>query len=203
MVAVLTGDIINSEKHPSAVWLPVLKAFLNNSGMQPRDWDIYRGDEFQLRIPAKEALKTAIHLKATLKTIKGIDVRLAIGLGEERHSAARITEANGTAYQRSGRTFESLKEQKVTLALSTADPATDKVLNLMIKLGLSFMDEWSTVSAKAIDWALKHPDLSQQETAVHFKIQQSAVSQQQKRARLDLVMELLEYYLQTVKKIPS
>ena len=198
MLAVITGDIINSENYSSSVWIPLLKKCLSTWGTQPLDWDIYRGDEFQLKIAPAKALKAAIHLKAVIKTVQNLDIRLGIGIGEETYKGQRITESNGSAYQRSGRIFESLKEQKLTLALATGTEEQDKVLNLMIRLGLNFMDEWSRVSAEIVAWELEHPNTSQNEIAKHFKIQQSAVSQRQKRARLDLVIDLLYFYEQSL-----
>lgn len=201
MLAVITGDIINSENYSSSVWMPLLKNCLSNWGTQPLDWDIYRGDEFQLKIAPEEALKAAIHLKAVIKTIQNLDIRLGIGLGEETYKGQRITESNGSAYQRSGRIFESLKEQKLTLAMATGFEEQDKVLNLMIRLALNFMDDWSRVSAEIIAWELEYPNTSQKDIAKHFKIQQSAVSQRQKRARLELVIELLSFYKQYVTQL--
>jgi hypothetical protein len=201
MLAVITGDIINSENYSSSVWIPLLKKCLNTWGTQPLDWDIYRGDEFQLKIAPAKALKAAIHLKAVIKTVQNLDIRLGIGIGEETYKGQRITESNGSAYQRSGRVFESLKEQKLTLAMATGTIEQDKVLNLMIRLGLNFMDEWSRVSAEIVAWELEHPNTSQNEIAKHFKIQQSAVSQRQKRARLDLVIDLLYFYEQSVTQL--
>ncbi len=201
MLAVITGDIINSENYSSSVWMPLLKNCLSNWGTQPLDWDIYRGDEFQLKIAPEEALKAAIHLKAVIKTIQNLDIRLGIGLGEETYKGQRITESNGSAYQRSGRIFESLKEQKLTLAMATGFEEQDKVLNLMIRLALNFMDDWSRVSAEIIAWELEYPNTSQKDIAKHFKIQQSAVSQRQKRARLELVLELLSFYKQYVTQL--
>ncbi|NNE01661.1 MAG: hypothetical protein HKN52_00730 [Eudoraea sp.] len=198
MLAVITGDIINSENYPSSVWMPLLKDRLGNLGVQPLDWDIYRGDEFQLKIAPAKALRAAIHLKAVIKTIQNLDIRLGIGVGEETYTGERITESNGSAYQRSGRIFETLKEQKLTLALATGSEEQDRVLNLMIRLGLNFMDDWSRVSAEIVAWELAHPNTSQKEIAKHFKIQQSAVSQRQKRARLDLVLDLLHFYEESI-----
>ena len=83
MISVLTGDIINSRKLPSDVWMNGLKKILNTIGPNPSRWEIYRGDEFQLEIdnPA-EALQIAIQIKAYLKTLR-LDARMAIGIGEK------------------------------------------------------------------------------------------------------------------------
>ena len=201
-VAVITGDIINSENYSASEWLGMLKKYFATLGDSPKDWEIYRGDEFQLRVPKARALEIAIGIKALIKTIKGLDVRMGIGIGEETYVGAGVSESNGSAYQRSGRTFESLKEAKINLTLATGDDFYDDTLNLLIKLALDFMDDWSIVSAEIVALVLENPTASQQEIAEQLGIQQSAVSQRQKRARLDLVLELLAYYRTIFKEIP-
>ncbi|HEA22460.1 MAG TPA: hypothetical protein ENH87_16285 [Pricia antarctica] len=201
MIAIITGDIINSENYAVSEWIDILKNYLSKYGESPKDWDIYRGDEFQLKIPQKEVLSAAIHIKALLKTIKGLDVRMGIGLGTETFKGAGVSESNGPAYRRSGRTFESLKEDKLNLTIATGNEFYDDTLNLMLKLALDFMNDWSTVSAEIVVMAFEHPKASQSDLAKQLGIQQSAVSQRQKRARLDLVFELLEYYDKILKNI--
>ncbi len=201
MIAVITGDIVNSEQYPSSIWMPLLKKVLKKYGKHPEIWDIYRGDEFQVKTSPLAALEATIKIKAVIKTVKNLDVRLAIGIGDETYSGGRITEANGSAYKRSGRMFETLKEEKRTLALASGNDSQDQTLNFMIKLALDFMDDWSTVSANTVAWILQHPESSQEAMARHFNIQQSAVSQRQKRARMHLLQELLTFYQQTIKQI--
>lgn len=200
MVAIITGDIIDSENHKSSVWLGILKAYLSKIGQSPLDWEIYRGDEFQLKTHYGDALETAIHLKGLIKMVKGLDVRMGIGIGEETYKGSSISESNGPAYHRSGRTFESLKEEKVNLKVSTGRDFFDRTLNLMLRLALDFMDDWSQVSAEIVVMALNNRDASQNDIAQVLNIQQSAVSQRQKRARLDLVFELLDYYNYILKE---
>lgn len=201
MTAIITGDIINSEKHKASEWINTLKNQFSNWGKSPSDWEIYRGDEFQIRIPIKKALWVAILIKALIKSNKDLDVRMAIGIGSESFTGVSVSESNGTAFQRSGRMFETLKDEKLNLAIATGNVKEDQTLNLMFKLALDFMDEWTSVSAEIVALALKNPNTSQQEIAKKLNIQQSAVSQRQKRARLDLVIELLEYYPQTLKRM--
>lgn len=201
MIAIITGDIINSEKHKASEWINILKKQFSEWGETPTDWEIYRGDEFQLKIAPKNALWAAIHIKAVIKSIKDLDVRMAIGVGSEDFKGSSVSESNGTAYKRSGRTFETLKDDKLNIAIATGNKKEDQSLNLMIKLALDFMDEWTSVSAEIIAIALSNPKKAQQKIAEELSIQQSAVSQRQKRARLDLVMELLKFYPQTVKRM--
>ncbi|SHI95885.1 hypothetical protein [Pseudozobellia thermophila] len=201
MIAILTGDIIGSGNYSSGTWLPILKTYFSNLGDAPHDWEVYRGDEFQLKIPSEQALRTAIYIKALLRSIKGLDARMGIGLGDETFTGTGISESNGPAYQRSGRVFEGLKEAKVNLALASGKVFFDDTLNLMLRLALDFMDDWSPVSAEIVVLALDNPHASQTEMAQWLNIQQSAVSQRQKRARLDLVLQLLDYYTKTLKEI--
>ena len=201
MVAIITGDIINSEGYNSSEWLGILKDYLYKLGKSPVDWEVYRGDEFQLKIAKEDALQAAIYIKALMKTVKGLDVRMGIGLGNETFKGVGVSESNGPAYHRSGRTFESLKEDKLNLTIATGNGFFDDTLNLMLKLALHFMDDWSTVSAEIIVLALDNPNASQREIAERLNIKQSAVSQRQKRARLDLVLELLGYYSKTLKDL--
>ncbi|TDS15345.1 SatD family protein [Maribacter caenipelagi] len=198
MIAIITGDIINSENHPSSQWIDLLKNYFNQFGASPMNWEIYRGDEFQLKVTDKNALFTAIRIKAMLKTIKGLDVRMGIGVGLETYVGTGVTESNGPAYQRSGRNFETLKESKINLSIATGDTKNDRTLNLMLRLALDFMDDWSVVSAEIVTMSLDYPHYSQKEIAQQLGIKQSAVSQRLKRARLDLVLDVLSYYKELI-----
>ncbi|MDO6604725.1 SatD family protein [Arenibacter palladensis] len=201
MVAIITGDIINSDRYAASEWMDILKPYLASQGKTPNDWEIYRGDEFQIRTTPERALSMAIQIKALIKSIKNLDVRIGIGLGSETFVGSSVSQSNGKAYQRSGRVFETLKEQKLNLAIVTGHDDKDKTLNLMLKLALNFMDDWSVVSAQMVSLTLTKPNASQQEVADQLKIRQSAVSQRLKRARMDLVLDLLAYYRENLKDI--
>ena len=200
MISVLTGDIINSRKLPSEVWMNGLKKILNTIGPNPSRWEIYRGDEFQLEIdnPA-EALQIAIQIKAYLKTLR-LDARMAIGIGEKSHNAEKISESNGTAFVRSGELFETLKKQKVTLAINSGQADFDAKINLMLRLGLTFMNQWLVQSAELVLVAIENQSLSQEEIGQRLGINQAAVSRRRKRANFDLVLELENYYSENIQK---
>lgn len=201
MVAIITGDIINSRGYAPTEWMTKLKSCLAQWGDTPQAWEIYRGDEIQVRIPIRQALFAAIQVKALIKTVKGLDIRMGIGIGDESFVGAGVSESNGTAYQRSGNTLEALKEKKVNLMLTTADDEYNRTMNLMLILASDFMDDWSPVSAEMVYLALSHPNKSQQNMADQLNVKQSAISQRKKRARLDLVQELLAYYESTINTI--
>lgn len=201
MIAIITGDIINSEGYPSSEWIDILKTYFTRFGPSPMNWEIYRGDEFQLKVTKDNALLTAIHIKALIKSVKDLDVRMGIGIGLETYIGSGVSESNGPAYQRSGRKLESIKDGKVNLSIATGNEFYDRTLNLMLQLALDFMDSWSVVSAEIMALVLEDPKASQKEIAKKLGIKQSAVSQRLKRARLDLVMDLLNYYEQAIKEV--
>ncbi len=203
MKAIITADIVNSARHETAKWMQLLKETLTRWGDTPRDWEIYRGDEFQLRCTPERALQIALELKARLKVIKDLDLRIAIGLGEEDFRGNGISESNGTAYQRSGRMLDKLKSQKKNMGIDTGESHRNRSLNLMIDLASDFMDNWTPVSAEIIALSLAAPDKTQSQMADELKIRQSAVSQRQKRARYLLVQQMLEYYTQIIKELEA
>ena len=194
MIAVLTGDIVNSASYPDVQWMDQLKAHFSLYGATPEAWEIFRGDEFQLKVKVHEALQAAVHIKALIRSNAGLDVRIAIGIGTENRVAERISESNGTAYQRSGRTFSQLKKKRSNLRISTGNSEFDTTWNLILALALNFMDHWSSVSAEITALSLTHPNRSQEALARQLNIKQSAISQRRKRARWKLLKATLDQY---------
>nr|WP_294926746.1 hypothetical protein [uncultured Flavobacterium sp.] len=203
MTSVITGDIIDSRKQKSKDWVEDLKKILSTFGETPSQWEVYRGDEFQIEIQnPEEALLTAILIKAHLRAIK-LDARMSIGFGDKTHNAGKISESYGSAFINSGELFETLKKQKVTLAMRTGDAITDEKMNLMIQLALTFMDKWLAQSAEFVAVAIKNPTLSQEELGQKLGINQAAVSRRQKRAEFDLVMHLDRYFRIQIKQLSA
>lgn len=201
MISIITGDIINSRKLPSSIWLDGLKRILNAHGLQPKNWEIFRGDAFQLEVSEpEEALRIAIQIKAFLKTVK-LDARMSIGLGDKTYDATKISESNGTAFVRSGESFDQLKRQKNTLAVNTGNGDFDNEINLMLRLAQTFMNNWLVQSAEFVLTAIENPTLSQEEMGVKLKINQAAVSRRRKRAQFDLMLELENHYREKIKLI--
>ena len=192
MIAVLTGDIINSKDHKANKWLPVLKQALARYGEAPSDWEVYRGDSFQLKTSPETALEAAIYIKASLKQIRHMDVRIAIGLGEQDYHADKITESNGTAFVRSGECFENLKKQ--TLALQSGNNLFDTTLNLMLQLATLTLDNWLPAAAKIVKASLEHPEANQKEIASLLDKSQSTISEALLRAGFDEVQKMMHFY---------
>lgn len=199
MIAILTGDIINSRKRPASQWLPVLKEKLGLYGQNPDQWEIFRGDSFQLALPPEIALRAALHLKATIKKNKELDIRMAIGIGTQDYVSSRISESNGPAFIRSGETFENLK--KDTLGISTGNDQFDEAFNLLFAMAMLTADTWSPTVAEAIECAYEHPERPQTDLANLLGKSQSSYSEALKRGGFDEMKRLETYYRKKVNTL--
>lgn len=202
MTSIITGDIVNSRKVKNPeVWMQPLKQFFNTLGSSPKIWEIYRGDSFQLEVQSENALSVALQIKAIVKSVKELDVRIAIGMGNKSYDAKSVSESTGEAHLFSGESFEYLKNEKKTLVFKSRWPHFDEELNLMLKLALVIIDDWSTTSATTVRLVLQQPAITQKELAKKLKISQSSVSARYNRAHLYEILELLDYYQKRIYQL--
>ncbi|MCH6198288.1 hypothetical protein MMU07_01750 [Aquiflexum sp. LQ15W] len=201
MLAVITGDIIDSRKLANQQdWLMPLETLFNGWGSKNDTWEIFRGDSFQLEMNNPLiALYKAMLIKATLKSIKSsenqkryahIDVRMSIGIGEREQDSGSIGTRTGSAYINSGEAFEQLKAKGQNLMVKTPWMDFDKDMNLMLKLALIVMDNWSGNSAEIMKIALEKPGLKQAEIGEILGIEQNSVSARIGRAYHSEMIEL-------------
>lgn len=201
MNCIITGDVKGSRRAKSENWLEGLKKLLLQFGKTPMDWEIYRGDEFQLEVKnCEEALLVAFQIKAYLRSIK-LDARMSIGFGDKTYRAKKIAESNGTAFVNSGIGFEKLKKNKTSLSIHSSNNIFDKEMNLLLRLGLSFMDNWLAQSAEFVLVKIQNPSLSQEEIGLKLGINQAAVSRRRKRANFDLLLELNSAFVEKLKML--
>jgi hypothetical protein len=198
MTSILTGDIINSRKVASNIWLPLLKSACNSLGTSPKTWEIFRGDSFQIEVESIEnALMYAFKLKSFLKSIKSLDVRIAIGIGKKNNNYTNITEGSGDAFIRSGDAFDTLIK-KQNLAIISPWHDFDAIINTALSLGLLTMDNWSVNSADFAVKFLENPEKTQKVIAKELNISESSASERRKRAGLDEILQLEALYRQLI-----
>ena len=191
MTAIITGDIVNSQKVNSKLWLKDLKSVLRKYGKSPKNWEIFRGDMFQLEVETKGAILAAIVIKAHIKTYEKLDVRIAIGVGKTSYRSNKITESNGDAYMHSGRCFEELKRNR--LAMVTPWPEdVDREINLYLLLASLTMDSWTPATADTMAYALLHPEHNQATISKKLKKSQSTISANLNRAGHDEIVKMIK-----------
>jgi len=203
MTSVITGDIIKSRNiKDQNIWMEQLKHALNMLSSHKSYYEIYRGDSFQYECrDIYNSFKHAVYIKSCIKTIKGLDVRMSIGIGTKDYTGNTVSESNGEAFVYSGETFETLKKEKINLKIKTRDFTLNEELNLYFKLALIAMDNWTTNSAEIVKLSIENPTMIQAELAKLIGISQDAVSKRQKRAYLDEILELDKLYRQKIDQI--
>ncbi len=201
MIAIITGDIINSQKSDSELWLPKLKNILGSWSETPANWEIYRGDEFQLKCKVDEVFRKFLIIKSLIKTFENLDVRIAIGIGNEVFSSEKITESNGSAYVNSGRLLNEIKSAGRTLAIKTDNDKVDRDLDILFKWASIDFDSWSVATAEILFQLLTNPEVTQDELAKNFNISQPSISQRIKRANYDLIHETELYFRKKIAEL--
>lgn len=198
MTSIITGDIINSRNVDTLIWMPLLKETFQEIGTSPKTWEIFRGDSFQVEIAQPEnALFFAIKLKAILKQIKNLDVRIGIGIGDKTTNYKQITEGNGEAFIFSGKAFDTLVK-KQNLAILTNDESFNVQINTTLALGLLIMDNWTINSAEFAVKYLNNKGTTQKILAKELNISESSASERRKRAGLDEIMQFEKIYRKMV-----
>lgn len=201
MKGVITGDIINSRKSNSVQeWLIPLKECLCKYGATPHDWEIYRGDSFQLIAELQEIIKAAVHIKAAVKSVRNIDVRMAIGIGEVSYLAKNVTESNGTAFINSGELFQKLEKNKKNLGVRTQSEKLNNQINITLDLALIIMDDWSPGAAQVVNAQMDDEKLSQTELAKKLEISQVGVSKALQRSHYSEINDYINLITEQIKE---
>jgi hypothetical protein len=190
MTSIVTGDIIRSRKAGDPEeWMGPLKTLFKTQGSEPAVWQFFRGDSFQLEVKnVEDVLLMALKMKAAVKCMKELDIKIAIGIGSKNYSAPSITESNGEAFIYSGELFDKMK--KKNLAIRTPWNEFDRQMNLYFELALLTMDRWTRNSAEIVKMALDQPQLTQTELGEKLGITQGRVSDRQKRAGFEEMLKL-------------
>lgn len=215
MIAVISADLLGSSDYSHELLekvLAVLKhEFEELKKASDSQFKIYRGDSFQgvLHKPA-EALRIVLQLKTAINQLDDsdfnskrnlaikADMRCAIGIGTYDFERESIAEANGQAFQFSGRTLDAMKFSNHKTALKTPIDGVDEEFNTLLLLFDTLTDKWSTASAEVVYYLLK--GMKETEIGEELDISQSAVNQRKKAAGWEAISRLLERYEKVISQ---
>lgn len=200
MRAVLIGDIIDSRtvENPRK-WIAAVKRVLGRYGKSPRDWEIFRGDSFQLETDAENGFAVLYQLKAALKSLDLLDARISIGIGEVQEGDKMVKMRSGPAFVYSGEAFDTLKTKKRTMVFNCADEMLRREMNMLLQLSEVILSGWTESSAIALDKMFESPGISQTELASKLKITQPSISSRLKVAHAEEIFDLIDYYTYRIK----
>lgn len=197
MIAIITGDIIKSRTIAVEQWLPVLEDVLGKFGIREKDWEVFRGDSFQLEVAPENVVKTAIYLKTAIKAI-GLDLRIGIGIGNKNFVGDTIKESNGEAFILAGEAFEALKKR--TLSIKTRSEKTNLQVNRIFDLLMLIVEKWNVNISETIRLALDFPDLNQTALAEKMNKKQSQISRELTKSGFDEVFKAVDLCQQIIKE---
>lgn len=198
MIAVITGDIVNSRSVSPEAWQPHLKSFLEDKIKDTSKWEIYRGDSFQIETAVDTVLELALSIKALVKHSSNIDVRMSIGIGEQAYTSAKVTQSYGAAFILSGEAFEELRDK--TLHMKTNDKDFDDYFYPILRLVSFIADQWKPATAEAMFYVLSNKNMLQKEIAVLMNKDSTTVNKALKRAAYDEINDVLKLYANKVKQ---
>lgn len=196
MIAIITGDIVNSRQVDAKLWLPLLEKALAKYAVKKSGWEIYRGDSFQLETSVEQTFEAIIFIKTTIKSIQGLDVRMATGIGNKGYEADSLKKSNGQAFVFSGETFDAL--QKETLKIKTPWKDLDEQLNIYLDLMAFIIHNWNANVSSTVYYSLDNRDLNQAELTHKTGKKQSQISRELKKAGYDYILKTINYCQKTL-----
>lgn len=196
-IGVIIGDVVNSRSKTPDLWLDKIKTIAKTHKLKKAYWQIYRGDMFQLEVPADQVLDIAIDLKAYIKEDKDVDVRMGVGVGTKDYAGKTVLESNGSAFVHAGKAFDDL--QQTTLAILTPWEDFNRYWQIVLDLGLLTMDDWTPAAAQAVRAALAHPDKTQKEIAAELRKSRSSISASLARAGYNEISAMMQMFREALQ----
>ncbi|GGH72349.1 hypothetical protein [Phaeocystidibacter marisrubri] len=197
MYAILTGDIVKSSASQHDEWLNYLKSELNDHGVEGRDWEIFRGDSFQLICKPSEALKMALKIRAAVRVENGRDARISIGVGDVDKRRDVLHESNGQAFIFSGR---GLDKKKTIMSFHCPHESINTQMRVLFGLMNVVIDRWTSNQSEAVLFRLKNEGLTQVEAASALGISQSAWSIKMSRTGMTEILDAMKYFEDEMEK---
>ena len=195
--AIITGDIVQSRSVDSAIWLPKLQASLEHISQK---FDIFRGDSFQVAVPLETCIASLFYIKACIKAIGQLDVRMSLGIGEIDYVDEHIKKSAGEAFIFSGEAFDDLHKELVLVKSKWA--SWDESSNIILQLACELANRWTNNMATTVAAVLEHPHANQQEiaTLLHRKYQ-SQISTELQKAQWTKIKKAIDFTTSELLKL--
>ncbi|MDC8830791.1 hypothetical protein [Alteromonas gilva] len=204
LMAVITGDIVGSQRLPVAQFHDVMQRLQQRlEALQADfqfDFDIYRGDSFQLalRQPCDAALLVSVIQLGLAAGMPAVKVRQCIGLGKSQPLARGVKVATGEAFTLSGRGLDTLKNGGILVQTSCA--AMQYHLALVTKYFASHLARLTTTQSEVVLAYLLAQDKSHEGLAAQLNKTRSNVTRILNTSQYHLITGYLKYFAELVEK---
>lgn len=189
MYAILTGDIVNSRNVDIKEWLPILEESL---GYNSNNFDIFRGDSFQVEVPIDKSIETIFLIKSSLRRVEKLDVRIGLGVGEVSYWDKHIKNSTGEALINSGEAFDALDKELIYVKSPWAE--WDESTNIMLQLAIELANRWTINMAQTVLTQIKNPKANQSQLARLLKRKyQSQISTELGNANWQKIKLTIDY----------
>ena len=203
VIAVITGDIVDSRALSQSTFRQVmgnLESLLQV--FQARslcEFDIFRGDSFQLTTAAEQAATMATQIDLTLRSAEpAVEVRQCIGLGLGGAYQASVKRATGPAYLLSGHGLDEMKGRGLKVCSDNVPFQTH--CDLMTRFFDSHLARLTAVQAAVVVAYLNEDNKSHEHLASVLDKKRSNVTRILNASQYHLITDYLIYYAEQVKK---
>lgn len=191
LIAVITGDLVNSTgvSDPVGFRRRLEALLLTMETSYGAVTSIYRGDGFQLALPAAtDAFEVALLIRAGLVASSSSasdrwDARLAIALGA---TDLPLTDANSRVHVASGRMLDTLDKDRLTVVLDEQAAGLQPMASLAALFVDDIVNGWTAREAEILLDYLLHRD-AQQKIADRMGVSRPTVTLALQRAKSRLV----------------
>ncbi|HRX10013.1 MAG TPA: hypothetical protein P5210_00100 [Draconibacterium sp.] len=199
-IAVITADVVKSSllsESDMKIFKEKIESYKDKKiVIKPR---FYRGDSFQLAVNPMDALLLAIKFRMEIKQWKEKnDVRISIGIGEISHWNDDVLLARGSAFERSGKNLDNLKDAGLNIIIVTGNAELDDELETYCYMADEFIKNQTAVQANLVFQMLN--GIQQIEIAKMLGISQPSVSKSLKAANWKLIERFLRRYERIIQK---
>lgn len=214
IVAVITGDIVNSQEIDKATRESLYTSIDDFAKSLKRKWvdryERFRGDSIQCSVNSlPQALRAAMlvrcfvmsytsPLKKKRQTAKGylatqFDIRLSIGIGMvDFINEKKLSSSDGEAFVLSGQSLDNLKKSSERMVLRTNDDEVNKEWEILLSLMDAVMQKWTLNGAELA--LQKLSGKKDDEIAQQLGVSLPAIAQRKKNAQWGAINKAIEYF---------
>ncbi|URQ89184.1 hypothetical protein [Pseudoalteromonas sp. SCSIO 43101] len=201
MIAVISGDLIKSQKIPQQEYDAMLYQLDQSLRFVAKrfnaSFSIYRGDALQIQLTEPEQVCHAAILLYLQMKAANYELRQSLAIGSLDNSRADIKTATGSAYTLSGRGLDNMGHQRLTLQIDNQPLEEGFLLN--IELIEVLLEKMSQKQANALFYYLTTEHNNHAELAKELATSRANVTKLLNLAHYQLIERFIQYSQTTLK----